>query len=173
VKLNFNLDYSLHHICRECSADGRLLGRSKLTSCYDFVCRKSCSCGDHALSHCSPRASPTLITPPSPLATYFHCHLSSNTETLITRATGPAPALVRLLPAAADAFRSHHCRESCSCGDHALSHYSPRASPTLILPRSPRHVFPLPPRPQNSLTYIEPLHKQRSPSDKQANTTAH
>jgi hypothetical protein len=36
---------------------------------------------------------------PPPLDTYSHCHLSFNTETLITRATGPA-ALVGLLPAA-------------------------------------------------------------------------
>ena len=42
--------------------------------------------------------------PAPPLDTYSHCHLSSNTETLITRATGPA-ALVDLLPAADDAFR--------------------------------------------------------------------
>jgi hypothetical protein len=47
--------------------------------------------------------APTLIPPP--LDTYYHqCHLCSNTETLITHATGPA-ALVGLLPADDDAFR--------------------------------------------------------------------
>jgi hypothetical protein len=45
--------------------------------------------------------------PGPPLDTYSHCHLSSNTEALITRATGPA-ALVGLLPTADNAFR-HRC----------------------------------------------------------------
>jgi hypothetical protein len=52
--------------------------------------------------------APTLIIPPPP-DTYSQCHLSSDTETLITRATGPA-ALVGLLPAADDAFRPHRPR---------------------------------------------------------------
>jgi hypothetical protein len=42
-------------------------------------------------------AQTNKIIPPLPLDTYSHCHLSSDTETLIT--------LVGLLPAADDAFR--------------------------------------------------------------------
>jgi hypothetical protein len=54
--------------------------------------------------------APTLIIPPPPLTLIPTGHHSSNTETLITRATGPA-ALVGLLPADDD-FRRRYPRRS-------------------------------------------------------------